>query len=384
MNISKLRIPTELVYGSGAAEKIGEYARYVDANCVLLISDHGLQQTHIIDEALTWLRASGVSAETWLEVEAEPSTDSLRSCISLARESHCDAVVAIGGGSVLDSAKAAAVLLTNECDLEDLLGAEKIAKPGLPTILVPTTAGTGAEITPNALFYVPARRAKEAIVSQKIIPDVAIIDPTLTLSCPPALTAASGMDALCHAIESYTGLNATPLTRPFSRQAIRLIGAHLRTAIFHGDDLAAREGMALGSLNAGIAIANAGTNGVHALAYPLQGLHRVRHGIANSVLLPYVMDFNKLGDLERFAEIAQLLGVPTGSMSLQQAAQASVDACRQLSIDIGIPQTLQALGVESQQLDSLVDGAMQITRLLANNPRAMEREDIRRIYQQAL
>lgn len=383
MKIAKLRIPTELVYGNDAASKIGEYSRHLGASRVLLISDHGVNQVGIIDNARTWIEEAGIGVVSWLEVEAEPSTDSLHDCIALARESQCDTVVAIGGGSVLDSAKAVAVLLTNEGDPDDFLGSERVTQRGVPTILAPTTAGTGAEITPNALFYVPSRRAKEAIVSRKIIPDVAIIDPMLTLSCPPALTAATGMDALSHAIESYTGLNATPLSLPFSRHAIRLIGTHLRTATLHGNNIAAREGMALGSLNAAIAIANSGTNGVHALAYPIQGLHRIQHGIANSVLLPTVMDFNILGDLERFAEITQLLGFPTQNMSLRQAAQASVDACRQLSIDIGIPQTLQELGIEAQQIDSLVEGAMEVTRLLRNNPRPMKREDIQGIFQQA-
>jgi alcohol dehydrogenase len=291
--------------------------------------------------------------------------------------------VGLGGGSVLDTAKAIAVLVNHEGNVYDLFGQDRVVHSGLPTILLPTTAGTGAEITPNALFYIPDHQAKEAIVSQKIIPNVVIIDPMLTITSPTGLTAATGMDALCHAIESYTGLNATPLSKPFSREAIRLIGTHLRAATIHGGNLIAREGMALGSLNAAIAIANAGTNGVHALAYPLQGLMHIQHGIANSLLLPYVLEFNMLGNVELFAEIAGLLGVPTCGMSHRQAAEEGVNACRQLSIDIGIPQKLHILGIKEDDLEKLVDGAVHVTRLLKNNPRPIDREDIRRIFYEA-
>ena len=383
MEIARLKIPNELLFGNGSASQMGIIAKKLGASRVLLISDRGLESTGVIDEARQWLVKAGLAVEIWLDVEAEPSVNSLDPCLHIVREEKFDAIVGLGGGSVLDTAKATAVLVDPAMTIYDLLGQDHVTQPGLPTILLPTTAGTGAEITPNALFYLPEKQAKEAIVSHELIPDVAIIDPMLALSAPPGLTAATGMDALCHAIESYTGLNATPLSMPFSRESIRLIGTHLRTATIHGDNLTAREGMALGSLNAAIAIANAGTNGVHALAYPLQGLERIQHGIANSLLLPYVMEFNMLGAVERFAEIAYLLGIPTHAMSQRQAAEASVYACRQLSIDIGIPQSLQLVGIKEDDLENLVDGAMKVTRLLKNNPRPINREDIRRIFHEA-
>ena len=276
------------------------------------------------------------------------------------------------------------MLLTNGGTAEDYLGTGTVRQAGLPTILIPTTAGTGSEVTPNALFYVPARRNKEAIVSPFLVPQIALVDPALTLSLPPHITAATGVDALCHGIESFTASNATPLSMPFATEAIRLIAKHLRQAVIRGDDLASREGMALASLYAAISLANSGTNAVHALAYPLQGLNRITHGIANSLLLPYVLEFNLLGDLERFARVTELMGQPTGHLSLRDAAGECERLCRQLADDVGIPKRMRDVGIQRAQLDDLVEGAWAVQRLLRNNPRAIDREDIRRIYESAL
>jgi len=321
---------------------------------------------------------------SYVDVEAEPSTDSVAPCLDYARQAECDVVVGLGGGSVLDTTKAVAMLLKNEGTVEDYLGNDLVQRRGVPTILMPTTAGTGSEITPNALFYVPSRRAKEAVISPLIVTPVAMVDPVLTLSVPPSVTAATGMDALCHAIESYTGLNATPLSEPFALEAIRLISANLRQAVMDGQSLRAREGMALGSLYAAISLANSGTNAVHALAYPLQGLNRITHGIANSLLLPYVMEFNLLGNLEKFAKVAEMMGQPVGHSSLRDAAGESARACRQLSQDVGIPQHMSDVGISAAQMGELVGGALKVTRLLKNNPRPIGAEDVERIYERAL
>jgi alcohol dehydrogenase class IV len=382
--IASLRIPNNLYFGSGSAKATGDLAKDLDADVVLVISDQGLTATGIVEEFEGWLQGAGLGVENFLDVEAEPSIQSIEPCLEQAKSVNPDVVVAIGGGSVLDTAKAVAMLLTNEGDVERYLGTDLVAQRGVPTILIPTTSGTGAEITPNALFYVPKLRAKKAIVSRHIIPDIAIIDPDLTLSAPPKLTAATGLDALCHAIESYTGLNATPLSEPFAREAIRQITQHLRTAVFFGKDREARNGMALGSLYAAISIANSGTNAVHALAYPLQGLNRVQHGVANSLLLPYVISFNLLGNIQKFAEVASLMGVPTAHMSLRDAAACAAEACRKLSEDIGIPQHMKDVSVREDQLDELVEGALEVQRLLKNNPRPIQGEDIRRIYKEAM
>jgi alcohol dehydrogenase len=376
---------TEVLFGSGrAAEWVGPRARQFGARRVFLISDQGVARAGIVEQAEGWLQAAGLDVVTYTEVEPEPSLDGAALCVSKARQAEPQVVVGVGGGSVLDTAKVVAMLLRNPGGIEDYLGADRVSQRGVPLILLPTTSGTGAESTRNALFYAPARRTKEAVISPLILPTLAIIDPALTISLPPAVTAATGMDALCHAIESYTGLNSNPLTAPYALEAIRLIATNLRQAVYSGQDLAAREGMALASFYAGVAIAFAGTNGVHALAYPLQGLHRIAHGVANAVLLPTVMAYNVAANLERFARVAQQLGAPTNHLSLRDAAEAGVRACRQLSADIGIPQHLGELGIAADQVGDLVAGVMQVTRLLKNNPRPLRSEDVERIFRSAL
>ena len=383
--IASLQMSTEVLYGSGcAAELLGARARQLGAGRVFLVSDQGLVRAGIIEQAEGWLKAAGLDVVTFAKVEPEPSLDGAALCVALARQAEVQVVVGIGGGSVLDTAKVVAMLLRNPGSIEDYLGADRVPQRGVPLILMPTTSGTGAESTRNALFFVPARRTKEAVISPLIVPPLAIIDPALTVSVPPAVTAATGVDALCHAIEAYTGLNSNPLADAYALEAIRLIAMNLRRAVYAGQNLSAREGMALASFYAGVAIAFAGTNGVHALAYPLQGLNRIAHGVANSVLLPSVMAYNVPANLERFARVAQQMGEPINHLSLREAAEAGVRACRQLSVDIGIPQHLGELGITADQVDDLVAGALQVTRLLKNNPRPLLAQNIEQIFRQVL
>lgn len=382
--VSTFRLPAQITFGAGAAETVGAEAKRLGGSHAFVVSDPALQAVGITDQIRGWLSAQGVASTLFIGVEPEPSVQSGNRCAQAARESGCDLVVGVGGGSALDTAKATAVLLKHPGSVEDYLGAGLVKERGVPSILIPTTSGTGSEVTPNSLFYVPSARDKKAIVSPHTLPDVAIVDPTLTLSVPPAVTAATGMDALCHAIESYTSVIASPLTDPYALEAIRLIGASLRTAVGNGTDLAAREDMARASMYAGIAIANAGTNAVHALAYPLQGQFRITHGIANSMLLPYVLEFNALSNLTRFAAVAEALGEPLAGLSPRAAAARSIEACRILSMDVGIPQHMGEVGIRAENLDSLVEGAMLQTRLLTNNPRRIRPEDARAIFSAAL
>ncbi|MHB1160146.1 MAG: iron-containing alcohol dehydrogenase [Chloroflexota bacterium] len=382
--VTTFRIPSQITFGTGTAETIGAEARRLGGCHAFVVSDPALRQIGMTDQLVSWLAAQEVQATVYTEVEPEPSVQSVDRAGQAAQATGCDLVIGIGGGSAMDTAKAVAVLLANGGKVEDYLGIGLVPKRGVPSILMPTTSGTGAETTPNSLFYVPALRDKKAIVSPHTIPDVAIVDPLLTMTVPPSVTAATGVDALCHAVEAYTSLNASPLTDMYALEAIRLIGANLRTAVGNGNDLPAREAMARASFYAGIAIANAGTNAVHALAYPLQGQHRITHGIANSLLLPYVLEFNALSNLAKFAQVAEAMGEPVSGLSLRDAAARSTEACRLLSQDIGIPEKLAEVGIQPEHLDALVEGAMQVTRLLANNPRKVRPEDARAIYQRAL
>lgn len=382
--VSVFRIPAQITAGSGAAATVGAEAKRLGGRHACLVLDPVLQRLGAADPVVKALDKEGIRITTYTQIEIEPTAEGAGAGARVAREAGCDLLVALGGGSTLDTGKAIAMLLGNPGRLEDYLGIGLLPRRGVPSILIPTTAGTGAEITPNALFLVPAKRAKEAVVSPYIIPDVAIIDPDLTLTAPPAVTAATGVDALCHAVESYTSVNASPLTDMYALEAIRLIGAHLRTAVRSGSDAAAREGMARASFMAGIAIGNAGTNAVHALAYPLQGQHKITHGVSNSLLLPYVLDFNTAASLEKFGKVAEALGEATAGLSPEVAAKRAAEAARKLSRDVGIPQRLAEVGVRPEHLPELVEAAMKVTRLLNNNPRPVRSEDARAIYEAAL
>ena len=382
--VATFRIPAQITLGCGATETAGAEGKRLGGTHAFVVSDPVLQKLGATEKIVASLSAQGIKATVYVEVEYEPSVGSVAPCAAAAKKSGADLVVGLGGGTSLDTAKAVAMLMRNEGSLEDYLGIGLVKRRGAPSILIPSTAGTGAEITPNALFYVPAARDKKAVVSPFTIPDVAIVDPLLTLTVPPTVTAATGMDALSHAVEAYTSQNASPMTDLYALEAIRLIGTHLRTAVANGSDLAARDGMAKASMYAGIAIGNAGTNIVHALAYPLQGQHRVTHGVANSLLLPYGMEFNALSNLTKFAAVAEALGEPIAGLSPRAAAAKSAEACRLLSLDVGIPQTLREVGIKAEHLADLVEGAMKVTRLLANNPRQVRLEDVKAILEKAL
>jgi len=378
-----LRLPSMILFGCGAAEKIADEAKALKAKNVLIICDPGIAATGMVGEIKSLMEKAGLSVGVFSDVIPEPPAESLEPCVQMAREGHFDLVVGLGGGSSMDAAKVVAVLAVHPGKVEDLFAPDSIPGRGLPTIMMPTTAGTGSEATINSILTDTKNHVKKGIVSRFFMPDVAIVDPLLTLSCPPKVSAASGMDTLTHAIESYVSVKATLHTRLYAMEAVKLCAAHLRTAVLNGANVAGREGMARASLYAGISISNAGTAAVHALAYPIGAEFHTPHGVANALLLPYVMQFNYLGDLALFVEIAEAMGEPLDCLSRRQQAEAAVSAVRQLSIDIGIPQHLSEVHVTSESLGSMADAAIQIRRLLDNNPRSMTRDDVYRIYQQA-
>jgi alcohol dehydrogenase class IV len=301
----------------------------------------------------------------------------------MAKRDKYDLILGVGGGSSMDIASAVSVMCTNPGTVRYYLGVNLVKNPGIPTILIPTTAGTGAEVTPNAILTDVEAKLKKAIVSPYIFPRVAIVDPLLSVSMPPQVTSSSGIDALTHAIESYTSNKATLLTDLFAKEAIILIGRSLRTAVANGNNLQARYDMSIGSLYAGIALANAGVTAVHALA-PLGGQFKVAHGIANGLLLPYVMEFNVLGDIPKFAQIVGFLGERVEHLSLLEQAYHAAKAVRGIYKDLKIPQSLTELKVSKEAIPEMAKAAMNVTRLMGNNPREMTVEDVERIYEKAL
>ncbi|NLM65015.1 MAG: iron-containing alcohol dehydrogenase, partial [Firmicutes bacterium] len=256
-----------------------------------------------------------------------------------------------------------------------------VKAPGLPMVLVPTTSGTGSECTPNALFIVDGE--KQAVLSRYILPQAAVVDPDLTLSMPPKVTAASGLDALIHACESYTSLGATPLTEVFSLRAVELIAGAIRAAVWRGSDRKARADISLGSYLAGVAIANAGTTAVHALAYPLGGKYRIPHGVSNALMFPYVMEWNIPADMEKFARLAQAVREDVDGLPLREAARRFLRGIESIIEDVGVPRTLDEVGIDRGELPALVEGAARQQRLLRNNPRSLSKEDMAAIYAKA-
>lgn len=312
----------------------------------------------------------------------EPPLELADDGAKLALRKKCDGVIGIGGGSAMDLAKAISVLAANKDKAVDYLGLDRVPGPGLPKVMVPTTAGTGSEVTFTAVFRRKELNKKEGMNSPYLYPELALLDPELTLSLPPHATATTGIDALCHAIESYTSIIASPVSEMFSLEAIGLISDNIRTAVHDGTNIEAREAMLLGSLYAGYGLANAGVTAVHSLSYPLGGRYGIPHGLANTIMLPKVLAFNLPGAQEKFATVAEVMGEILDDLSLREAAYLCVDAVESLIEDCGVSTTLQDLNVPVEDFSALAKEAMTVARPLANNPRRMTADDMVELYRE--
>lgn len=375
-----------VVGGAGSLAQLPALAAEFGAKRVLVISDKGVAAAGLVEPARAALAAAGLSVQVVDNTPPEPEVNDVEAVLAAARVGgDCDLVVGIGGGSAMDVAKIVAVLLKHPVSLRALLD-KSVAIParGLPNIMVPTTSGTGSEATPNSIILVPEDELKVGIVSPLLMPDVVILDPLLTLTLPPAITASTGMDALTHAIECYCSKKATPFSDLYGLEAIRLIAGSIRRAYTNGSDVEARADMLMGAFLGGVCIATSSTTAVHALAYPLGGKYRVPHGLSNAMLLPTVMAFNLVGNEARFAAMARAMGLDVAGQTDAAAGRAFVDALRQLNDDLNIPSDLKTVGVQPGDLDGLVDGAAKVTRLLDNNPRPMTRADMRAIYEELI
>lgn len=372
-----------LVFGAGAVEELPEAVAQRGANKVLVVTDEGVVGAGIAGRIGALLRDAGIDYGMYDRVEPDPRVEIARECRRAAAEAGCDLLIGVGGGSSMDIAKVAAVMLANEGDILDYVGIGRIPRPGIATILIPTTAGTGSEVTPIAVLSHKQERLKKGVVSDHLYADLALVDPDLTASLPPLPTAYTGMDALTHAIEAYTNRFAHPFVDPLALEAIRLIGLHLRRAVCRGDDPTARYHMCLGSVYGGLCLGPVNTAAVHALAYPLGGTFDVPHGLANSLLLPYVMEYNLVSDLQKYADIAAALGENMAGLSLRDAADLAVGAVRRLSLDVDMVQRMRDLDVPEQAIDGMAEAAMKVTRLLNNNSRTMTKEAAAQIYRNA-
>jgi len=381
--LTLFRTTKRILWGLGAVEKIGAEVQLLKGKKVLVITDSGVIQAGLLEGVEKSLRAADIPFALFDGVEPDPRIEVVEKSVEKAKKEGINLIIGLGGGSSLDIAKVTSILLTNPGKIDGFFGIDLVPNPGIPVILIPTTAGTGSEVTPIAILSDTNEKLKKGIVSPFLFPEAAIVDPGLTISLPPSVTAFTGMDALTHAIESYYSINATGLSDLFAFRAMELISKNIRIAYANGENLEARSNMMEGSLLAGIAFANAGVGAVHAFAYPLGGEFHLAHGLANTLMLPYVMRFNILGCPEKFARMAEAFGEKVEALSVLDGAEKAVKFIERLSDDIRVPRRLKDVGIPENAIPRLAEAALKVTRLLANNPRKITLEDAIAIYQSA-
>jgi alcohol dehydrogenase class IV len=374
----------QLHFGQGSLERLPQELKQWNPHSILLVSDPGVLKAGITAKVETLIVDAGYRVTIFSEVEPDPRIETAEACANAARSCKADVIIGVGGGSAMDIAKVAAVLAYSKQHIHSMFGIEQVNAAGLALILVPTTAGTGSEVTHIAILSDEQEHLKKGIVSKFLFPRLAIVDPLLTLGVPAAVTAASGMDALLHAVEAFTSKNANDLSDTLARRAMRLISENLRDAYQNGQNLEARTGMLEGSMLAGMAFANAGVTAVHAFAYPIGAEFHIPHGVANSIMMGPVLTFNISGNPAKFAEVAECISEKIDGTSVQDRAELSVAIMKQLAHDIDIPKNLSSFGVRKEHIPSLADGVLKVTRLLANNPRAITRDDAIALYTEVL
>lgn len=371
-----------IVAGRHAVQAIGDHLQYIgnEVNSVLILTQPSIRALGVIDEIVKQLSAKGIRADVNMNVLPEPTIQNIEQVFADISEIAYDALIGIGGGSVLDTTKILSVLTTNDQSVRELLGTDQVKRPGIPTILIPTTSGTGAEVTPNAIVTLPDEELKVGIVSKHLLPKLVVIDPVLTLGLPQPITAATGMDAFTHSLESFISNKANPLSDMFALESIRLISSSIVEAYRNGSSIEAREKMLIGSMYGGMALTAAGTAAVHALAYPLGGKFKIAHGVANSMLLPHVMEFNMDAIEARLSQVAEPMGIPVQGESAASLARKVVERIAEWTQLLHIPQDLRSFGVAREDVPALAVSASKVTRLLNNNPKPLNLADIEAIY----
>ncbi|TCU05395.1 iron-containing alcohol dehydrogenase [Rhizobium sullae] len=372
-------------FGAGASSEIGELLKGYKAAHVLLVTGNNVRAAGLTRKAEAAIAEAGIALTVFDGVLADAPSHVIEAAAEICRECGVDAVVAIGGGSVLDTAKLVAYLAKTPDKLDDIYGVGRATGDRLPLLLVPTTAGTGSEVTPISIVKTP-NNEKKAVVSQRLIPDWVILDPVLTLGLPPHLTAQTGIDAMAHAIEAYTSkIKKNPISDQFALKALALLSANLRKVYTDGSDLEARSDMLFGSMLAGMAFANSPVGAVHALAYPIGEIFDVGHGHSVALVLPYVLEFNRPAAEALYAELSDVIQPGYRRQSDAVDAAAFIAEIEAICRDCGVPGSLSAVGIGEGDLSKLAEGAMKHEeRLLVNNPRELDYDQVREIYAKAI
>ena len=375
---------SDVLMGPDTATQLGDLAATMGIQRALIVTDPGIIQFALLDGAVANLKANNIELSIYSDVVADPPESVVMDAVSSAQAFGCDGVIGFGGGSSMDVAKLLAVLIKGEQQLADIYGVDQISGGRLPLIQVPTTAGTGSEVTMVSII-ITGETTKAGVVSRILLADKVILDAKLTLGLPPAVTAATGIDAMVHAIEAYTSLRLkNPLSDMLAREALGLMANNISTAVKQGNNLEAREAMLLGAMLAGQAFANAPVAAVHALAYPLGGNYHIPHGLSNSLVLPHVLRFNAPAAAELYAELAAIIlpGRELPSDPLE-VSELLAEHFLQLAADLGLQTKLSQMNIAEADLPKLAEEAMLQQRLLINNPRELRLDDALSIYQQA-
>lgn len=375
--------PSRICFGDSSIKCIGDILRDRGLTKCLVVTDEGIIKIGIAGKILELLKESGIEVEVFSEVLPNPGTEVVKKGFKLFSESESDCMVAVGGGSSIDTAKAVGVLAGNGGEIMDYEGVDKMANPLPFLVAIPTTYGSGSEVTAFTVITDEKRKFKAAIGSRYITPQVALIDPGLMVALPKNIGAAVGLDALCHAIESYTSLYAQPFSQALAFQAIRLIVRNIKSAVCQDNDVEATLQMALASTMAGMAFSQSRLGNAHAMAHPLGGHFGIAHGIANALLLPYIMEFNMTAAPEQFKEMAEAMGVARSDDSSIEAGKKAVDTVKELQTCLDIPTKLSQVGVTESLIPCMAEDAMLSGNVKAN-PRETTLEDIIAIYKQAL
>ncbi|UCE16159.1 MAG: iron-containing alcohol dehydrogenase [Candidatus Bathyarchaeota archaeon] len=385
-DIFKLEMPKKTYFSVGAVKKVGEAVKEFNASTVFIVTDRGVVNAGLVAPLKTELSSTATKISVFDETEPEPTVESIEKAVkALEKVGGADLLVALGGGSVMDTAKCVNIVAMNGesiLDYEDSIENPRPIRKLLPFIAIPTTAGTGSEASIWAVFTDTKRKLKTSACDPRLIADVAILDPNMTRTLPPTLTAATGMDALTHAIEAYVCMYANPVTDAFSIQAIKLIAESLRTAVKDGENMEARTNMILASFMAGSAFSNSSLGIVHSMSEAFGGFYRIPHGIANALVLPHGMEFNLSTNVEKFAKIAEFMGEDVKNCDMDKASEKSVSAVKELSKAIRLPQTLREMGVKKEDFPALVEIAYKWADD-SGNPREVSEEQLRELYEKA-
>jgi alcohol dehydrogenase len=374
------QVPPRIWMEQGALSQVPGEARRLSASKAVVLAGPNIRKAGYVDTIVEGLASAGIPSEVFTDIEPEPSDMTAFKAARVVKEAGADLVIGIGGGSNMDVAKAASVLATNELALEDLHGQPLFKEPGVEKILIPTTAGTGSEVTSISVLARHEGKTKTNLIDAKLLAAVAVLDPDLTLSLPPSVTAYSGVDALVHAIEAFTSNFATSVTDMFAAQAMKLIMGDIRRAYSDGGDLVARSAMLEASMLAGIAFGHAGVTAVHAFSYPVGVAYHIPHGTANAIMLPPVMEHNLEANPARFALVAECLGVDTAGLDDRGASLKMVEALRELIADLELPASLRSFNAREQDIPEMAAAVVADAPIMFCNPRKLELEDAEAIY----